>query len=125
MLCFSLLLIQSDATLVVFVALQAALFLATVLTTTAHSLVEVHLVGVELGAVYASEFGLTSHAHPARATHTRAVNHQRVERCDGGDTEFLAEFKLKRKQFYRETRVKRIRLVTVLKAYREFGLTVF
>ena len=49
----------------------------------------------------------------------------RLKKNGVASSEFLAEFKLKRKQFYRETRVKRIRLVTVLKAYREFGLTVF
>ena len=89
MVLHSALFVQTDAAAVVFVLFESALLLVAVLTATAHSLVEIDLVGVELGAIYAGKLGLTTNANPASTTHTRTINHQRVKRCDGGNTELL------------------------------------
>ena len=54
-----------------------------------------------------------------------AAYKQRLKKNGVSSKELLNEFKLKRKQFYKENRVKRIRISTVVRSYKEFGLTVF
>ena len=56
-----------------------------------HGLVEVHLVAVELRAVYAGEFRLAAHAQAAAAAHTRAVDHDGVHGHHGGDVVLAGE----------------------------------
>ena len=50
-----------------------------------HSLIEVDLMTVKLGTIDAGEESLTSNAHAARTTHTRAVNHKGIERDGCGE----------------------------------------
>ena len=56
-----------------------------------HSLVEINLMTVEFGTVDAGETHLAAHGDAAGAAHTRAVDHHRVERHDGGQRVLLGE----------------------------------
>ena len=50
---------------------------------------------------------------------------QRLKNHGVRSRELLDEFKAKRKKFYGDTKVKRIKIGTVIRSYKEFGLTVF
>ncbi len=60
--------------------LQCVALVGAIHRLTAHGLVEVHLVTVELGSVDTREEHASAHAHAACAAHARAVDHKRVER---------------------------------------------
>ncbi len=68
---------------------RGALLLVAVHALTAHRLVEIDLVGVELRAIDAREARPSADRHAAGAAHARAVNHQRVERHGGFQSVFL------------------------------------
>ena len=68
---------------------RGALLLGAVHALTAHRLVEIDLVGVELRAVDAREARPSADRHAAGAAHARTVDHQRVERHGGLQTVFL------------------------------------
>ena len=54
-------------------------------TQTAQHLVPVHAVSIKLRSIDTDELGLAAHRHTARTAHSRAVHHNGVERCLGGD----------------------------------------
>lgn len=54
--------------------------LLTIHSLTTHSLIEIYLMAIELGAIYAGEEYLSTYTYTARTTHTRAIDHQRIER---------------------------------------------
>ena len=68
---------------------RGALLLVAVHALTAHRLVEVDLVGVELRAVDAREARFAADRHAAGSAHARTVDHQRVERHGGFQAVFL------------------------------------
>ena len=57
-------------------------FLLQVLAVPLDEQVEINLVSVEFGAVYAGELRSLSGEHPAAAAHAGAVNHHRVQAYD-------------------------------------------
>ena len=63
-----------------FVVLCCCSLLILVHSLTAHSLVEVYLMTIELRAINASKEGLATYRYSASATHTCAIDHQGVER---------------------------------------------
>ncbi len=54
-----------------------------------------------------------------------AAYRMRISKCGIKDKALVKEFKAKRKGFMKEYSLKRVKLKTVLDAYREFGLSVF
>ena len=50
-----------------------------------NGLVQVHLMPIEIGAVYAGEFGFAANGQAAAAAHARAVDHDGVHGYDGLD----------------------------------------
>ena len=60
---------------------------------TLHGAVEINVFTQELGTIDAGELGLSTDAHAAGTAHTRAVNHNRVERHRATDAQLLAGFR--------------------------------
>ena len=52
---------------------------------TAHSLVEIYLMAVKFGAIYARKECLAANAYATRTAHTCAIYHQGVERYGSGE----------------------------------------
>ena len=63
--------------------------LLTVHRLTTHSLVEIYLMAVKLGTIYAGEECLAANAHAARTAHSCAIYHQGVERYGSGERVLL------------------------------------
>ena len=73
----------------VLITLHRLCFFRLVALHAAQHLVPVHAVGVELRTIDADELRLAAYRHAAGTAHTRAIDHDGVEGCLGGDVVFL------------------------------------
>ena len=62
-----------------FKRLTGSLFLRAVHSLTAHGLIKIHLVAVELRTLYAGETGASADSHAATSAHSGAINHKGIQ----------------------------------------------